>query len=337
MWPFSTSVLFRALRSKGWWLTKLSHTLFCVLRRFVQLLFISRYDVVVIHREVFPFLIPLFENWVTSRHPHVFFSFDDAVHIGHQNSAVLNHPLLYRMKYGAGINQVLRSSEGVIAGNRILAEHAREFNSNVVVVPTVVDTARFEYRSPKPQSQALTIGWMGSRSTVSYLRDLEPALRRIQSCFPDLIRFNFVGAPEYQPDLRNAASLPFRLDTEVADLQTFDIGLMPLPDTDWAKGKCAFKAIQYMAVGVPVIASPVGVTVDLIRHGSNGLLAKNSEDWLDALLSLIQDFDLRDRLSRAARRTIEERYSLHVWGPRFAEVFDTGRTPKVSLVETQSI
>lgn len=319
VWPFSTSTLFRAMRSKGHWLTKVCETIKCSLRRFRQLLMINGYDVVLIHREVFPFFIPLLEKWVTSHHHRVLFSFDDAIHVGHHDPSALNHPLLYRFKYGSGINQVLRDCQCVIAGNRILAEHARRMNSNVVIVPTVVDCERFIYRPVRRTGQPLTIGWMGSRSTVSYLHDIEDALLRIAKEYRDRIQFRFYGYPEFNLNIENSVSLPFSLETEIDDLNSLDVGLMPLPDTAWTRGKCAFKAIQYMAVGLPTVASPVGMTTELIEDNVNGLLAETPQQWFLALQRLAEDAQLRERLSRAARKTIEERYSLQVWGPRFAD------------------
>jgi len=320
IWPFSTPELFGALRSRGGISQKLSYAVYCSARRLAQLTKLSEFDLVVIQREVFPFFAPLMERLVLVRHPRVVFSFDDAVYAGHADVAALNHSFLYRLKYSHGIDYVIRKSCHVIAGNRILADYAGKLNPCVSVVPTVVDCSRYAVKPTKEQFP-ITVGWVGSRSTAPHLRMIEAALRKVAEVRPGKVRFRFYGFPEYRPDLPNCESLPFRLESEMEDLQSLDIGLMPLPDTEWCRGKCAFKAIQYMASGVVSVASPVGITPDLIHHNVNGLLASSGEQWFDALKLLVDQADVRARLSQAARQTIEASYSLQVWGPRLAALF----------------
>lgn len=321
--PFSSGTLFRALRSRGQLATKVSHTLYCTARRLQRLAYLQQFDLIVIHREVFPFFTPVLEKWVLSRNPKVIFSFDDAIHAGHHEVAYLNHPLLYRFKYGSGVNEVLRRSLHVIAGNRILADYAKQFNSNVTIIPTVVDCSQYLYK-PKSGNEKgpITVGWIGSRTTACYLPAIEPALKRLAEKNPGKVRFCFLGHPEYKPDLPNVTSLPFTLGAELDYLRTLDIGIMPLPNTEWTRGKCAFKAIQYMGMGIPTVASPVGITSDLIMHNVNGQLATSVEEWFQALNLLVNDSDIRMKFSLGARRTVEQSYSLQVWGPRLALLFD---------------
>lgn len=321
--PFSTGTLFRSLPRDGRLGMKVLHTLYCTARRFSRLAYLAHFDLVVIHREVFPFFTPMMETWVLRRHPKVIFSFDDAIHIGHHDVSSLNHPLLYRFKYGRGVNEILKRSLHIIAGNRILAEYAAQFNSAVSIIPTVVDCSQYSYKSISDERAGpLTVGWIGSRTTACYLPAIEPALKRLAEANPGRVRFSFLGHPEYKPNLPDATSLPFRLNTEMDHLRSLDIGIMPLPDTEWTRGKCAFKAIQYMGIGIPTVASPVGITNDLITHNVNGLLATSVDDWFQALDLLVNDSGLRRRLSLEARRTVEQSYSLQVWGPRLASLFD---------------
>lgn len=315
--PFSTAVLYRALRSRGKLPQKLLHMLYCSMRRLLQLTDLARFDLVVIQREVFPFFVPLLESWVLFAHPRVIFALDDAIYATQPNAEELNHPMLYKLKYGRGVETVMRRSTHVVAGNRILAEHARNFNAYVSIVPTVVDCDRYRFK-PHNDSEVVTVGWVGSRSTVSYLKQIEPALRKLAAIHSDKMRLRFIGAPGYVPQVANCESLPFRLESELEDIASLDIGLMPLPDTEWTRGKCAFKAIQYMASGVATVASPVGVTTDLIQHNSNGLLATTNDEWFESLDQLVREVALRKKLATEARRTIERSYSLQVWGPRFA-------------------
>ncbi len=295
----------------------------CGLRRFQALQHLGDFDLVLIHREAFPFFAPLVESYVLRRHPKVIFSFDDAIYVGHDNCSGLSHPFLYRVKHGKGYDEVIRQSSHVVVGNAVLAAHARQFNSLVTIVPTVVDTEKVWPKPALPaSSMPITIGWVGSASTASYLSMIEPPLQQIARAYPERVRFRFFGYPDYKPQLPKSVSLPFNLRTEGEDIRSLDIGLMPMPDTEWTRGKCAFKAIQYMACGVATVASPVGVTTDLIQHEVNGLLAKSSDEWLGAIKRLICDVDLRRRLAERARDTIVKQYSLQVWGPRLVECFD---------------
>jgi glycosyltransferase involved in cell wall biosynthesis len=336
VWSFSTPRLFRSLRSQGQWGAKMFETLRCSLRQVLRLADLSHFDLVVIHREAFPFFTPLLEKWVLLRHPKVIFSFDDAIYAGHNDVSTLNHPILYRLKYGRGVDEVVRGSLHVIAGNRILADYARQFNTRVSIVPTVVDCVQYPCKPARTdRSLPITVGWVGSRSTAPYLAAIEPALRSLAQANRGKVRFRFFGCPEYKLDLPDFESLPFRLETEVSDLHSIDIGVMPLPDTEWTRGKCAFKAIQYMASGIAAIASPVGITTEIIHSEINGLLAESADDWFRQLTRLVNDQELRGRLAGNARRTIEDSYSLQVWGPQLALLLDrlTGTTVASSSAE----
>jgi glycosyltransferase involved in cell wall biosynthesis len=278
---------------------------------------------VVIHREVFPFLTPMLEKWVLNHHPKVVFSLDDATYAVHPDHVHMNHPLLYRLKYGRRLDEVIGRSAHVIVGNSTLAKYARQFNTEVSIIPTVVDCGKYKYRSAaKPDGCPLTVGWMGSRSTAAYLLNIVRPLRKLAETYGDRVNFRFFGCEDLELDLPNTVVQPFRLEAELDDLRSLDIGLMPMPDTEWTRGKCAFKAVQYMAMGIPAVASPVGATLDLIQHDHNGLLARSEQDWYRALEKLITDRPARERLSMAGCDTVLKSYSLQVWGPRLTSLFD---------------
>jgi glycosyltransferase involved in cell wall biosynthesis len=325
--PFASKKLFAILKARGGLRMKGIEVLRSSTRRLAILRKMDAYDIVVIHREAFPFFAPVVENLVlrqakrSKRRTQVVFSFDDAIYAGHEDVSSLNHPWLYRRKHGCGYDEAIRGCDHVIAGNRILAEYAGRLNTSVTVIPTVVDCEKYQPRSVDGV-QPVTIGWMGSPTTAPYLRIVEPALRGIASKHQSRVRFRFVGCPEYKIDIQDCASVPFRLQAEIEELQGFDIGLMPLTDTAWSRGKCAFKAIQYMASGVATVASPVGITPDIIHNGVNGFLASSPEEWFRALDQLVTDALLRARIAREARRTIETGYSLETWAPRMVALFD---------------
>jgi glycosyltransferase involved in cell wall biosynthesis len=230
---------------------------------------------------------------------------------------------------------VIRRSAHIIVGNRILADYALKWNPNVSIIPTVVDTRQYWFKPVDSSHSRLTIGWIGSPSTSPYLTLIEPALRRLAAVHADKVQFRFCGDPEYRLNMPELSFLPFRLDHEIDDLHSFDVGLMPLSDTEWTRGKCAFKAIQYMAAGVPTVASPVGITTDLIQDGVNGFLASSAGEWFTALDRLVRDAELRRRVAVAARQTIEDSYSLDVWWPRFVALLDQlGERASTSQRET---
>jgi glycosyltransferase involved in cell wall biosynthesis len=319
--PFATRPLHRAIQAERL-APKLLYTPYCYARRMLDLASISGYDAVVVHRGIFPFLWPALEKMVIRRHTRVIFDFDDAVHLGHRDTVATKYPWIYKLKYGPGVNGMLSQCAHVIAGNRTLAEHALLFNSQVSIMPTVVDLDQYTYQRYRDTGDVVTIGWVGSRSTSPYLLEIEPALRRLSDAHPGKIRFRLYGDPRRKLNLPNFESLPFSLASEIEDLRTFDIGIMPVPDNDWTRGKCALKAIQYMALGIPTVTSPVGMATELVQHNVNGLWAQTPEEWFDTLNRLITDIQLRRMFAEEGRRTVVARYSLQEWGSRLAELFD---------------
>jgi glycosyltransferase involved in cell wall biosynthesis len=291
------------------------------MRRVLQLAAISQYDAVIVHRGMFPFPWPGLETRLIRRHKKVIFDFDDAIHIGHQDIRAAKYSWIYQLKYGSVVNETLRHCAHVIAGNRTLSDHALRFNSQVSIIPTVVDLDQYAYRPPCASSEMLTIGWMGSRSTSPYLVGIEAALQRLSKAHPGKIRFRLYGHQQRKLNLPNFESLPFSLATEIDDLRTIDIGVMPLPDNDWTRGKCAFKAIQYMALGIPTVVSPVGMATELIEHNVNGFCAQTPQEWFEVLDHMVSDVEIRRRFSAEGRKTIEARYSLQAWGPRLSQLF----------------
>jgi glycosyltransferase involved in cell wall biosynthesis len=318
--PFTTTKLFRAIRQGGNLSIKLVHTLYATLRRALEVLHVASYDLVFIHREAFPFFSPLVEQAIMKRHPNVIFSFDDAVYVGHDLKG-MQYSWLYHFKYGSGVEKVIQEAKLVIAGSPVLADYANKLTDCVAIVPTVVDLARYPFTLPQhPADDLITIGWYGSSSTSPYLEKILPALQRLTEAHPGKCRFRFYGDQRLSLPLSDFKAFPFRLETEIRDLQSMDIGLMPLPDTPWTRAKCAFKAIQYMALGIPTVLTPIGMCTDLVQDGDNGLHATTVDEWCDALTRLVVDLPLRRRISVAGRKTIEQQYSLQRWAPRFASL-----------------
>ncbi|MGH9733890.1 MAG: glycosyltransferase family 4 protein [Candidatus Acidiferrales bacterium] len=256
------------------------------------------------------------------RNCRVAFDFDDAVHVGHRDTETIKYSWVYKLKYGPGINGALRRCLHVIAGNRTLAEHALRFNTNVTIIPTVVDLQLYSYQAPREGTDTITIGWVGSRSTSPYLLAIESALRRLSEVHGKRVRFRTFGDPRRKLAVPDFEAQPFCLASEIDDLRTIDVGIMPMPENEWTRGKCGFKAIQYMALGIPSVVSAVGMVSDLIKHGKNGLVARTEAEWFSCLDCLVRDAELRRRLSANGRLTVERDYSLQLWAPRFAALLE---------------
>jgi glycosyltransferase involved in cell wall biosynthesis len=205
-----------------------------------------------------------------------------------------------------------------MAGNPYLAGYARQVNSNVTVVPTTIDTEKYQPREAAPTTIPV-IGWTGSHSTVQHLDTLRGVLRRLAQ--QDNFRLRVIGTPTYQLPGVDVEAMKWQSKTEADDLKPIDIGVMPLPDDAWSKGKCGAKALQFMGLGIPTVCSPVGVNTDIIRDNQNGFLAATEDEWVEKLSNLIRSVPLRARLGRAGRETVEQKYSAISQAPRVFEIF----------------
>jgi glycosyltransferase involved in cell wall biosynthesis len=289
--------------------------LFSAASRLLDVVRASRYDLVFIHREAFPFGPPLVE-WLLARLgcPLVY-DFDDAIYL--PNSSQANRWLGF-LKTPGKTARIISYSRRVIAGNDYLRDYARQYNPQVTIIPTPVDTDLYTVRPyPGAGGSEVTIGWMGSTTTSHYLRLLDDVFRRLAGRYNLTVK---VVGGDYRLEGVNILNRPWSLAGEVADLQSFDIGVMPLPDNEWTRGKCGFKLLQYMGVGVPVVCSPVGVNGEIVQDGVNGYLAATEEEWLTKLSDLIEDASRRQELGRQGRATVEARYSVKVNAPRLLEV-----------------
>ncbi|MCA1613919.1 MAG: glycosyltransferase family 4 protein, partial [Acidobacteria bacterium] len=318
--PFEDAELNAILYQRGRLAGKLRLVGGALVRRFGEVRGARDFDAVYVLREA-ALLGPPFFEWMLARSgtPYVF-DFDDAVFERYVSPA--NGYLSY-LKFPGKTRTICRLAAHVMAGNEYLADYARRVNPNVTVVPTTVDTSKYTVEE-RPPNDVPVIGWTGSYSTVQHLLTLAGALRRLAE--RERFRLRVIGAPNMSLDALGGLeveSLPWRSETEVEDLRPLDVGVMPLPEDRWSRGKCGMKALQYMGLAVPTVCSPVGVNSEIIRDGENGLLARDESEWVEKLGLLLRSPELRARLGRAGRATVEERYSARAQAPRVLRVFES--------------
>lgn len=259
------------------------------------------YDVAILHCELFP-LVPGWVERTLIGKPYIY-DFDDAFYLKYRSGPLgMARPLL-----GGKFDSVIFGAAAVTAGNRVLATYARQHNARVLHLPTVVDTTRYVPNTDARNGEVFTVGWIGSPSTACYLKELVAPLSILGRDGP--VQFVVIGgkAPAV-PDVA-VIEVDWSESTELDLINSFDVGVMPLPDDDWSRGKCAFKLIQYMACAVPVIASPVGANTDIVDSHC-GLLAATTQEWLTALRLLRDQPARRTEMGQAGRERVMRHYSL---------------------------
>jgi glycosyltransferase involved in cell wall biosynthesis len=300
-------------RPMGAWRT-LKHAPYFLLRiaeRLGAVLHSPRYDVVVLEKELFPNLPFGLEPLLKRGGTRLVSFYDDAVHASYRYHPNRIVRLLCRRK----VDRIMRLSDRVVTWNADLGGYARRWNPRVTTVNTGVDLRRYrpkDYAAPRTAGP-LVIGWIGTPSSYPHIQALESVLEELAARHPVLLRV--VSSEDYVSRTIRVDNRRWSLETEVDDLCSFDIGIMPLPDNEWTRGKSGCKAVQYMAVGIPAVSSPVGASAKIIRDGVNGFLAATPEAWLARLSQLIEDPLLRQQLGQAGRALVEQTYSIQAVAP----------------------
>lgn len=268
----------------------------------------GRFDVIMMNRDIVPETkVTFIEPWLARRNPRLIFDFDDSIHLGARE---------------AKLREVLGKFAWITPGNPYLAAFAEQVNPHVTILPTVVDTEQYQVvaeRAPGP----LRIGWSGSRST---LIQCLPLLENVMVQLAAECDFELIIISDTSPELTwqgvRWRFIPWSPETEVEGIQQIDIGLMPLRDELFERGKCGLKAIQYMAAGIPALVSPVGANVDIVVDGKTGFHCATDEAWLKALHFLIANPDVRREMGLAARTWVEGHYSIAAILPKMIETFE---------------
>lgn len=320
--PFVSSSQVHTLYRSGGTARKVGLTAVAMLSRLADVLRATRYDIVYILREAFPFGPPVIERALAASGARLVFDFDDAIWMPSQ---VYANPLDHLRDWSKPAKLIARADR-VVVGCRYLADFARQHATHpeaVSIIPTVVDGSVYRPDPSKRTAGKITIGWVGTpRGSRTFLEALMPVMRDFSRLYPQ-VQWRFVGAEPFDVEGLPVEFKTWKLSEEVSDIQSFDIGLMPLTDDVYTRGKCGFKLIQYMNCGIPVVCSSVGANLDIVEHAASGYFATGSEEWASALSHLIDDAELRQTMGARGRALSEQQYSLDTQAPRLLEVLRT--------------
>ncbi len=316
--PFMDEYTWKVLYKQGSILQKAWGIFKGYLKRLKTVLFdIHSYDYVFIHREAAPLGPPIFE-WMIAKlwGKKIIFDFDDAIWIENTSN---ENKLAGLLKAAWKTKRTCKWAYKVAGGNDYLCNFARNYNSNVVLLPTCVDMQRMHKGTKLHREGEVTIGWTGSHSTLKYIDAVMDVLQELE----EKLNTKFIVIANKKPELplKNWEFIPWKEQTEVDDLLKIDIGIMPLEEDPWSEGKCGFKLIQYLSIGIPAVASPVGVNKQIIEEGKNGYLCNNKEEWLHALSSLINDVALRASMGKAGQEKMRNHYSIASQKDNFLQLF----------------
>jgi len=318
--PFAGAALSGVLYHPGRYLAKVAYMASAWLVRSRVAWQAAKFDVVYLYREAALIGPAWLERLIQKRNPRIVYDFDDAIWLSYVSPT--NRYLSY-LKIPSKTSVICRLAAAVMVGNDWLAAFARRHNPNVIVVPSTVSMREYRPRPSSSVGATPVIGWTGSHSSAQYLRLAERALQILAR--RRRFRFLVVGLDKYQLEGVEVEVRPWTPKTEVVDLWSMDIGIMPLFDDPWARGKCSMKAIQYMGVGLPTVVSPVGANCDVVEHGVSGFHAATEEDWIRALDRLLDDHDLRSRMGARGRLRVETQYSAEVQAPRIGALLGAMR------------
>ena len=286
------------------------------LGRFWQLLTRRDHDLVWVHYELFPYLPGWVERLILVSRKPVVVDYDDATF--HQYDASSNW--LVRQLLRRKLAPLLRAATVCICGNRYLRDYAVQYCANSIILPTVVDTDAYVPAAGRRHAGPVTIGWIGSPSTWVLVRPYLGLLSDRSERFGIEVRVVGAGAVDEADKFPGLKLIDWSQDSEIAEVQKMDIGIMPVWDGPFQRGKCGYKLVQYMACALPVVASPVGVNRDMVVDGENGFLANSVDEWREILTRLILEPELRARLGKAGRIRAEQHYSLAAQAPHLVKV-----------------
>ncbi len=278
----------------------------------------NQYDIIYIYRDALVTKSTFFEKKFSRSTAKLIYDFDDAIWL--QSISGANKRLAF-MKDPAKTATIIGLCDLVVAGNRFLADYATKFNKEVVIIPSTIDTDVYK-PIHKKETDEVCIGWTGSHTTIKHFMMAIPVLQKIKEKYGNKVRFKIIGDKNYYCTELATQGVAWKASTEVEDLSELDIGIMPLPDDEWEKGKCGMKGLQYMGLAIPALMSPVGANMEIINDAVNGYLPRNEQEWIDRITLLIDNKELRERIGQAGRQTVVDKYSVRAWKQKYLDNFN---------------
>lgn len=292
--------------SPGNILQKFMITLRSARKRLKDALQADNYDIIFVQREAFMTGSAYFEKRFSQSKAKLIFDFDDSIWLLDTSKA---NKMWQWMKSSEKTSAIISVSDMVFAGNKYLADYAACYNKNVKIIPTTIDTEIFKRESEYNDNDRICIGWSGSLTTIKHFEAAVPFLKKLKMKYGERLFFTVMGDETYRNEELDIQGIAWSSENEVKVLSGFDIGIMPLPDDQWVKGKCGLKGLSYMALEVPAVMSAVGVNTEIITDLENGFLAKTDDEWVSKISQLVDSFELRKELGKKGRRTVVEKYS----------------------------
>jgi glycosyltransferase involved in cell wall biosynthesis len=309
--------VWKRLFIKGFLRLKVQGVLGGFFRRLFFFIKLHEYDYVFIYREVAPVGPPFFE-WMIAKvwRKKIIYDFDDAIWLSTSSNA---NPKASFIKCSWKVGLICKYSKIVSVGNNFLAGYVKRFNSSVVVIPTVVNTKNVHVGFQNQEQNQVTIGWTGTFTNFHHLQLITGVIQKLERKYS--VRFLIIA--EKDPELKdvNYSFKKWNFNSEIADLLRINIGVMPLNNSTIELGKCGFKAIQFMSLGIPVVVSPVGANCDVVKNNQTGFWASNEEEWFTSLEKLIVDKELRKRIGWNAQKIIQQNYSVDATIHQFINLF----------------
>ena len=315
--PFLDSSLFASLYRRERMARNATGLTAAALRRFGDVARARKADVILVQREAMMFGPPMIE-WLMNRlgkRPMVL-DLDDATYVSYTSPTYGR--LASRLKWFSKTDDLIRWAKVVTCGNRTIAEYVSSKGAQARIIPTVVDTERFRPRTAEVERDPPVLGWIGTHSTLQYLETIFPALQELARSYRFRLKIVGAGQREIKVPGVEVESLDWSMEREIEDFQSFDIGLYPIIADKWASGKSGFKAIQYMAVGIPYVVSPVGACTEIGEPGMTHFLASTKDEWTAALGNLLADREMRERMGQAGRRHAVEHYTVAIQADKLA-------------------
>lgn len=293
--------------SPGHLIKKFLFTVKSAIKRLKDLKRADDFDIIFVQREAYMTGSTFFEKRFAASKAKLVYDFDDSIWIMDTSDA---NKKWEWMKSTKKTGEIISLSNLVFAGNKYLFDYAQKFNRNVKIIPTTIDTGIFQRVHEYKNSEKICIGWSGSITTIKHFEEATGILKKIKQKYGNTVYFKVMGDDTYENKELNIKGIPWTSTTEIEIISSFDIGIMPLPNDQWVKGKCGLKGLSYMALEVPTIMSAVGVNTEIISDGVNGFIAANEEEWINKISLLIESFELRKKLGLNGRKTVIDRYSL---------------------------